>query len=214
VDALSPLIGYTISTPGTVIQNRLVSDSLNVNAANVTIRNCVINAGWFGIDVHAAGSGLLVEDCTIIGGLNCGILVGSGLSTMIRRCNLYGGEDGIKVAGHAVTVRDCYIHDLNKKEDSHNDGIQCSSGTSLTFYNNWIESPDTSCIAMFESQGTWDDVLIERNRLIGGGYSLYAGGSDATNTRVLNNTFSGWTYGPYTDWNSEGVGNVWSGNTV
>ena len=177
----------------------------------MTIRNCIITAGWYGIDTNLSATGLLVEDRTIIGGLNCGISAIAS-NAMIRRCHFYGGDDGMKIGGNNVTVRDCYIHDLAESEEAHNDGVQCYSGTGVTFYDNWIESPDTSCIAMFEGQGTWDDIRIERNRLIGGGYPLYAGGTSATNVKVLDNTLSSWGYAPYTDWNASGVGNVWSGN--
>lgn len=210
--ALTPLAGSTISTPGTVIENRIITDAIRPNAANITIRNCRILAGWFGVDATAAASGLLIEDCTVIGGANCGIALNGMVGATVRRCNISGGADGMKVGGTSVTVQDNYIHDLSTSEGSHNDGIQCFTGTGMRFIHNWIDSPDTSCIAMFQGQGTWTNVLVERNYLTGPGYPLYTAGSSGTYIRVMDNTFGTWGYGPVSDWLPSAVGNVWSGN--
>ncbi len=41
----------TITTPGAVIENVTINGQLTVAAANVTIRNCVIQSnGWWGIE--------------------------------------------------------------------------------------------------------------------------------------------------------------------
>lgn len=208
--ALTDLAGYTVSTPGTVIENRRIIDAIRPNAGNIIIRNCVLSAGWFGVDATAAASNLLIEDCTVIGGANCGLSVVA--SATVRRCNISGGSDGMKISGSGVTVRDSFIHDLDTSPGSHNDGIQCGSGSGLVFRHNWIDSPDTSCIAMFQGQGTWTNVLVEKNHLTGGGYPLYAPGSSGTYIRVIDNEIDNWGFGPVSDWASAAVGNVWSGN--
>lgn len=210
--ALTDLNGSTISTPGTVIENRRIIDAIRPNAGNITIRNCVLLAGWFGVDATSAASNLRIEDCTVIGGANCGIALSGMTAAIVQRCNISGGSDGMKVGGTGITVRDNYIHDLATGPESHNDGIQCSTGSGLTFKHNWIASPDTSCIAMFAGQGTWTNVLIDGNYLTGPGYPLYAAGTSGTYIRVQGNTFGQWGFGPVTDWNATGVGNVWSGN--
>lgn len=212
--ALTDLAGSTISTPGTVIENRRIIDAIRPNAGNIVIRNCVLMAGWFGVDATAAASNLLIEDCTVIGGANCGIALSGMAGATVRRCNISGGSDGMKVGGTAITVRDNFIHDLDQSPGSHNDGIQCATGTGLIFRHNWIDSPDTSCIAMFQGQGTWTNVLIEDNHLTGPGYPLYAAGTSGTYIRVQSNEFGTWGYGPVSDWNATGTGNVWSGNTL
>ena len=212
--ALTALAGSTISVADTVIENRLIDDAIRPDADGIIIRNCVLTAGWFGVDATSAATNLLIEDCTIIGGANCGIALNGMVGATVRRCNISGGADGMKVGGTDITVRDNYIHDLAQAAESHNDGIQCSSGTGLSFLHNWIASPDTSCIAMFAGQGTWTDVLIQDNYLTGPGYPLYAAGADGTYIRIQTNTFGTWGYGPVSDWNSAGTGNVWSGNVL
>lgn len=210
--SLTDLNGSTISTPGTVIENRRIIDAIRPNAANIIIRNCILQSGWFGVDATSAATNLLIEDCTVIGGANCGIALNGMSGATVRRCNISGGSDGMKVGGYGITVQDNYIHDLDQSPGSHNDGIQCSTGTGINFIHNWIDSPDTSCIAMFQGQGTWNNVLVERNHLTGPGYPLYAAGSSGSYIRVIENRFGTWGFGPVTDWNPAGLGNVWSGN--
>lgn len=211
-EALTDIAGYTISTPGTVIENRRVIDVIRPNAGNITIRNCILLGGWFAVDATSSASGLVIEDCTVIGGANSGIALTNVTGATIRRNNVSGGSDGMKVGGSNITVMDNYIHDLDTTEESHNDGIQCSSTTGLIFRHNWIESPDTSCIAMFQGQGSWTNVLIENNHLTGPGYPLYAAGSSGSYIQVKDNSFGTWGFGPVSDWNAAGLGNVWSGN--
>lgn len=212
--SLTNMSGTTISTPGTVIEGRRINDAIRPNAANIIIRNCIILGGWFGVEATSAATNLLIEDCTIIGGANCGVALGSMSGATVRRCNISDGADGMKVSGTSILVADNWIHDLAVVGESHNDGIQCGSGTGLIFRHNWIESPDTSCIAMFQGQGIWTGVQVDHNHLTGGGYPLYAPGTSGTYIRVTGNEFANWGYGPVSDWNPSAIGNVWSGNVL
>jgi hypothetical protein len=209
--ALTSISGYTVSTPGAVVELKNVTEALIVTAANVTIRNCVLNAGYFGVDADGAGSGLTVEDCTIIGGSNCGILSG-GANATIRRNNISGCADGMKIGGNGILIQDNYIQDLFALgEDPHHDGIQCSGSVGLSFIHNWFGVKDTSGIAMFAGSGSWSNVLIQDNWFTGApGYYIYAPGTP-TNVQVLNNVFDTWGYAAVTDWVTGG-GNAWSGN--
>lgn len=224
IGALTPASSSTISTPGAVYENRLVTGALYVTAPNVTIRNCVINAGFWGVENSSTATGLTIEDVTIIGGDNCGIMLdGYGANTAVQRCNISEAVDGMKISGSNIIIRDNYIHDLafDAGADTHNDGIQCYSGTGFQFIHNWIDSPDTSCIAMFKEQGEWDDILIQSNYFTGHpAYSIYAPQYrqrtptllPTRNVRVLDNVFEGFVYAPVTDWQPSGEGWAWSGN--
>lgn len=211
---LVAMSGTTLTTPNQIIENRIITDAIRPEANNITIRNCVINAGYYGVFANTAdGAGLIVEDCTIIGGSNCGVLIDGPQNVTIRRCNLSGGADGMKIGGNSVTVQDCYIHDLHHEEGDHNDGIQVSGGTNLQFIHNWIESIDTSCIGMFDNiSGTYVGTVVRGNHLSGSGYPLYAGGAKSTGMIVEDNEFINWGTAPVTYWNAGG-GNVWSNNT-
>jgi hypothetical protein len=211
---LPTINGKTYQTPGEVIENVRIVDAIRPDAANIIIRNCIILGGHFGVAATENATNLIVEDCTVIGGNNCGITLDGPTGAIVRRCNISGGADGMKVRGTNLEVSDTYIHDLAVVAgESHNDGIQCGSGTGLVFRHNSIASPDTSCIAMFKDQGTWSDVLIEDNFLTGPGWVIYAPGPDGVGIRIRNNLFGTWGYGPVTDWNPGAVGNEWSNNT-
>lgn len=207
--------GYTVRTAGTVIEDQEISGTLIIDAANVVVRNCVVRASFFGIETTRNGRGLIVEDCTIIGGGDCGIAVTQSSDATVRRCNISGGFDGMKVGGANVTVERNYIHDLASSRDAHNDGIQCMGGvTNLRVIGNYIAARDTSCLAMFENQGAWNGATIEGNWLGGAGYLIYAGGNDGTNIKIRNNTFGSYGYShPVTDWSPK-AGHEWSGNKM
>jgi len=206
---LTPIAGYTVTTPGAVIENMLISDALRIEAANVTVRNCRINAGYYGVLSETSATGLRIEDVTVVGG-DVGLSI-QGAGSIIRRCNVSDGEDGMKIGGNNSLIEDNYIHDLNRDDPlAHNDGIQCWSMSGTIFRHNAIWSRDTSCIAMFDGQGTWSDITIENNLLLNSGYLLYLG--MGIGMKVLNNTMGGWGYAPATHWNPSGAGNVWADN--
>lgn len=203
-----------ITTAGTVLDGVNLTGDTYVNAPNVVIKNSVIHGGNWGIEVGPSASGLIVQDCTFIGGDNSAIMDdGYAPNVTYLRLNISGSTDGMKFSGAGRLVQDCFIHGLNKSTTSHNDGIQAYGGSNWKFLHNSIETNDTGCISMFEGQGDWDTVLIQGNRFIGGGYPLYLGGTTAKNITVKDNVISGWVYGPYTDWPPAAGVNVFTGNT-
>src|SRR5258708_3451947 len=53
----------TITTPGTGIEGMIIDGTLQVTAANVTIKNCIVqNYGWWGIDAENAPN-ITVQNC-------------------------------------------------------------------------------------------------------------------------------------------------------
>src|SRR6516165_8789263 len=66
---LTPYTGpMIITTPGAVIENVIINGQLTVDAANVTVRNCIIQSNdWWGINGDKA-TNLTVENSKIIGG--------------------------------------------------------------------------------------------------------------------------------------------------
>ena len=102
----------TITQAGTVIEGKIIDGTLTIDAANVTIKNCIIkNYGWWGIDGEGAAN-LTVLNCDFTASTskdtNAAIL-GSG--TFIGN-DISQSENGIVLQGGASVVRDSYIHDL------------------------------------------------------------------------------------------------------
>ena len=105
----------TITTPGTVIEGKIINGTLRVTAADVTIKNCVVqNYGWWGIDAEGAAN-ITVQNCDFTASssmdTNAAIL-GSG--TFIGN-DISNSENGIVLTGGASVVRDNYIHDLRRQ---------------------------------------------------------------------------------------------------
>ena len=200
----------SITSAGTVIDHVDLSGDTFVNAPDVVIKNSVVHGGNWGIEVGPNATNLIVQDTTFLGGGNSAIMDdGYANNVSYVRVNISGSTDGMKLSGAGRLIQDSFIHALSQTSTSHNDGIQAYEGSNWKFIHNYITTPDTGCISMFQGQGTWDAVLIQNNRFVGGGYPLYLGGSTAKNVQVTGNVISDWVYGPYTD---QGTA-AWSGNT-
>ena len=207
---------YNATTAGATIQGQYINGPLYVNAPNVTVADCFLDAtnAYWGIEVGPLATGLVVKDTTTVFGASCGIMDDNQTPDVtFLRLSVTGGTDGIKLTGSKRLVQGCFIGALTKTATSHNDCIQASSGDHWRILGNTMECNDTGCVSIFEGQGTWDTILIQGNYLTGGGYPLYLGGKSATNVQVLGNVISGWGYGPYTDWPPASGTNVFSGNT-
>ena len=141
----------TITTPGTVIDGKIINGTLIIEAANVTIKNSVVqNFGFWGIDASAAAAvgNVTVQNCTLTGSSSMdhdSAIVGSG--TFIGN-NISNTENGILLQDGASVVRDNYIHDLNDNfGDPHYDGIALQGGQNhVLIEHNTIIGRDTSDI--------------------------------------------------------------------
>jgi hypothetical protein len=210
---LTQVGSQTISKAGAVVENVHVTGRLNITAANVTIRNAIIDTNdYYGIFCDSSkAQGALIEKVTVRGGSNCGILLNASEGVTIRNVDVSQGEDGMKLGGKNLTLEDFYIHNLKEGAGTHNDGIQFINVDGVKIRRGRIEGGSTSCIAMFEDQGTYRNVEIDDVEFSGGGYLLYAGGKDASGFSVTNCTFDSHGWGPVTSWPR---GGIWQNNTT
>jgi hypothetical protein len=182
----------TITTPGAVIENVIINGQLTVDAANVTIRNCIIQSdGWWGIEGDQAPN-LTVENSKIIGGnlTNSGIL-GSG--TFVGN-DISNVSIGIQLTNGASTVSSNYIHDLfYGAADPHYDGVTALGGQNhVVIQNNTISAPDnngTADVFIDNDFGSVNDVTVKNNLLLGGAaYTVHVDqktGQSGTITNVV-----------------------------
>ncbi|GAA3579360.1 hypothetical protein GCM10022197_41050 [Microlunatus spumicola] len=220
----------TITTPGTVIDGKRITSCIVVKADDVTIRNSLIQSKgcFFNVLSENGSTGLQLVDVEIDGqGNGSGDSAVNGAGYTCLRCDVHGTIDGFKV-GSNVVIQDSYIHDLVGTSDSHNDGIQVLAGKHIKIQHNSILiglKSATSGILVKADFGAISDLVIERNLLAGGAWTLYAGSEEgnggdgpATGVTVKNNQFStryfskGGAFGPLTDTlQSYAVaGNVWA----
>jgi hypothetical protein len=189
----------TITTAGTVIEGKVIDGTLTINAANVTIKNCIITGGYyFGVDGEHGGSTLTVQNCTIIGpGTsgegNCAIL---GTGQFIGN-DISGYENGIQTTGGSGgVISGNYIHDITSSNpNAHYTGIQLEGNESnLLIENNTVINDRDSNIFLQALNGPISNVTINHN-YVGGGtgdnsYNIYVEsrfGYPVTGVSITNN---------------------------
>ena len=140
----------TITTPGTVISAKNITGRINVNAANVTIRDTQM----YGVNVLNTlpdGDGPTIEYCKISppncwtyaqGATEGGIQYANYSVSWTEITNVF---DGLKAFGN-VTVDNCYIHHMSPCSNAgntgggyaHGDGIQTGGGSGLYVSNSFF----------------------------------------------------------------------------
>jgi hypothetical protein len=201
--ALTPSGGITVTTPGAVVESRLVTGCITVEAPNVTIRDTrVLAAGCVDGIKNLGHPGLVVEDTEIDGQSQgtCAIAIGDNNYTAIR-VHAHGCSDGARISDGDVTIRDSVIGPTFYVANDHGDGIQCYYGrTSLASYtrnvirHNTIIGGNNSAIQVADH--CHGSLMLDDNLLSAtGGYTLRLYDFDAT---VTNNVFvrGAWGSGP------------------
>jgi len=175
----------------------------------VVIRNSKISCrpSYAAVNVDDGGftgTPLLLEDVEI----DC---LGSGGNALgeadftVRRADIHGCENGLDV-NQNVILEDSYIHDLFNTSASHTDGIQFANFRLVA--NQWVSGAANVVIrhntiysvgvdgslgtsAIISNPRNDTNILIERNLLAGGAYTLYCDRPGAgINYRVIGNHFS------------------------
>ncbi|MCS3759025.1 Ig-like domain-containing protein [Bradyrhizobium centrosematis] len=195
----------TINTPGAVISGLEITGMVVINAPNVTLKDCKISGdGWTVVRVADGITGAVIENCDI-NGMGSGGQGITGQGTFLNN-NIHGTADGIGVSGDNTVIQNNYIHDMQGTSDSHFDGIQADGGFSnLTISHNTIinEHTQTGVIMLDNYWGPIDNVKIDNNLLVGGGYTAYLnevangqpGGGAVTNVSYTNNHVGGGYWG-------------------
>ncbi|GGR48772.1 hypothetical protein J2S40_000310 [Nocardioides luteus] len=231
---LSPYTGpCTITTAGTVIDGKTVNCALKIRAADVTIRNSVVNGTVYN-DEDSDGLGFEIIDSEV----RIGNRGGTGISNVgftVVRVEVTGGNRSIN-CWRDCTVRDSFVHgqftDLTGV--AHESGIRMGSGGVIRHNTITCDAPDVppdaGCSAGLTGYGDFAPVrdnLIERNVFLTttGGACAYGGSSegkaypDADHIRFVDNVFQrtaarpncGYWF-PIASFDTSAPGNVWRGN--
>ncbi|NIX75684.1 calcium-binding protein [Microvirga terricola] len=202
---LTPSGGITVTKAGTVIEGLDIKGQVNIQAANVTLKNCKItSSGYAPVNIKSGLTGVVVQDCEIngTGSNNDGSHGIAGQGTFLRN-NIYNVENGINVQGNNTVIDGNYIHDLNASGAPHYDGVQIDGGVSnVTVTHNTVinNQPGVSAVMVDNYFGAVSNIKIDGNYLAGGGFPLYSDGtftgSAMTNVSFTNNyiTKGGWGY--------------------
>lgn len=171
---LTPTGSLTVTADNTVIDGRDVTGTVEVRAANVTIRNTRIR-GSGPYCVYVQSGSARVEDSEISGCDN-GIAFDNWTAERVELSGL--SDDGVKL-GSNVTLRDSWIHGMTPSAGAHADGGQVQGGVRNTLVDhNTIDmgaSGSNAALFLAPDLGPSTDgpLTVTRNWLNGGNYILY-----------------------------------------
>lgn len=180
---LAPSGDLVISRRGAVISGLDIRGAVDINAPHVTLKNSRIRAARFDVvRIKPELEGVVIKDCEIdgTGTANAGSNGIRGAGTFLRN-NIHHVENGISLSGSA-TVEGNYIHNLLASGDPHYDGIQIDGGVSnVTIRRNTVVNThsQTSAVMIDNYFGPISNIVVDGNRLIGGGYAVYSDGQFA-----------------------------------
>jgi hypothetical protein len=210
-----------------VIDAKLVTGQLTVNADNVTVRNSrITSTSTYGILVW--GKNFTLVDSTLDGITGQASIAGfsdqGGGDIHLTRVDASGSPDLVRMGADGSTVADSYFHDVCGPatcSGAHNDTVGVLPGTrSVKITHNTILNAEsqTAAVEIGDTRSAQSSGELRNNLIAGGGYSVYAmGASHGLGWSVDGNAFStryyarGGYWGPVNSW-SAGTGNVWTNN--
>jgi hypothetical protein len=168
----------TITDPGTVIEDMLITGDLQVRATGVTVRRTrIMGIIWNQYSDTEQFGGLLVEDTEI--GPDSGVLDwGNGAfgtaGYTARRVEIHNVTDGFRVSGDNIVIEDSFVKlAVRPGECNHLDAVQgYGGGTNVVITHNTFDargSCGNSAVFFADSSPSAD---VEDNILLGGAYSL------------------------------------------
>jgi hypothetical protein len=154
-----------ITTPGYILENKIINGSVSIRAANVVVRNCfILGAATVSSGLVDCGnancSNALIIDCTIAPGSSQRCDGIRGHSFTAKRNNIYWVVDGIGPHNQTVAqpyqtnvvIEQNYIHDLAwwtaatggvvhpSDTETHNDVIQHHGGGGTIIKGNTLDA--------------------------------------------------------------------------
>ena len=231
LSALSLFNGpLTVTTPGAVIDGKLIRGALVIDAPNVTITRSRIEAptGNFALYETADGCGLTLDhvEITAVAGAHPDRAVHPAPNLVMNHVFIHGTQRGVSAADGMVLVNS-YVDDFDNPSANHASAIGSSGNVHNVVISNSVLGCGThlcsSAMSLYPEQGPNTNWIITGNRFNGGSYCLYmgfnaaAGESPNTNLNVTGNYFGTeyspncGVYGPLASW-SWSAGNVWSNN--
>lgn len=205
----------TITTNGATIEGFRMSGSVDVNADNVTFRNCLFDGGdgdgissTFGglTEISATSDGTLLEYCTWVGAYpgeetDFSCVLNRGTNTTARFLDLSGACNMWRDDGSDTWLEYSYIHHPFPDDggQSHRDLIELFAVSNFTAYRCRAEmdNEETACfnLAPFGG-GSADSASAVECHFDGGNMHIVVdlqGAGTLTNTRVVDCTMGGHT---------------------
>lgn len=170
-------------------QNRAVYIAAEVS--DVTIEHCLFTTSN-DLFINVQGARVTVQDSEFRGPAGTWIRNSyNGDHLTVRRNDFSGMANAVEFNVGYEVVEDNYVHDFSTvSADQHADGLQTDGASHAVVRHNTVllnnVAGATGAIALFGG----DDILVERNKVAGGGYTIYPGGATSKDVRFLDNCFS------------------------
>ncbi len=220
----------TITKAGTVVTDYLVTGTIWVKAADVTIRRTRVYGSIDNFPADRVLGHLTIEDTEVVNPpgqeFSSNLQYAFGVADYTcRRCKVVNRLEGWRVGGNSysgagrVTIEDSYARlavppGLCAGVDPHGDGVQSYGGPSAVIRHNTIDQRDDPCptAPIFIPDQDNAGGTVEDNLLAGGSYALRLTGGrfpSVTGNKIVDDTAE---YGPLeVDCGKIGT---WSGNAV
>ena len=201
---------------GATVEDRIISNELDLTAGGITLRRCLIRPTSVGQGMPLVSAGdAVLEDCEIDGSLiaDADIVYNIAVSGTgsIRRCDIHDAASGIYLNNDGATpsvAENDYVHDLRWISPAHMDGITVrgSTGAGVSILRNRSEcGSQDGCTGAFFSQpynAAIDHLEIRGNLFAGYGYTLYVdnhGNGYGSDIRVVDNRLDPYdgAWGPF-----------------
>jgi hypothetical protein len=139
------LASINVTRNGAILEYLDIPGQVFVNANNVIIRYCRINAtdvitgGSYIIKTYTQYTGLIIQYCEIISGYNISAAVPPYGEYIARYCDVWNvSNDAFKVGSNTL-VEFNWVHGLNKAPAAHSDATQWTSGDNISIRFNRFE---------------------------------------------------------------------------
>jgi hypothetical protein len=213
----------TVTTPGTVIEDTLITGDLQVRATGVTVRRTrVLGIIWNQYSDTEQFGGLLIEDVEV--GPDSGVkdwghgAVGTAGYTA-RRVEIHNVTDGFRVSGDNIVIEDSFVKlAAIAGECNHLDGVQgYGGGTNVVVTHNTFDARGSCGNAAVFFADSSPHADVEDNILLGGAYSLRLQQAEvpatfiAIDNRIVQNSYDS---GPLYIFDSGSLNLTCSGNQV
>lgn len=189
-----------VTEPGTVIDGLWVRGTIHVAASGVVIRRTRVSGADLAVVAIDAGlTGVVIEDSEIDGQ---GAVEGSaGVRGPVHlwRSEVRGVENGV-VPEPGSSIIASLIHELRAPGDPHYDGIEINAGGRVVIRGNTVVVPEQTAAVMISNYfGPVSDVVVDRNHLLGGTYTVYVdaqfGDAAISGVEITDNSIGGAQFG-------------------
>lgn len=207
-----------ITKSGTVVDGKDINGTIWVDADNVTIKNSRISGKGFSvIQIKSGSSNVKISNVEVDGRGMSGEEGSMGIMgpASVTGSDITGVENGL-TPGSGSVLSGNYVHGLKSPGAPHYDGIQMDGGLSnITIEKNTIinDYGQTAAVMIDNGFGPMKNIVVNANRLVGGGYTVYSdgeqGSASITGVSFTNNRMGKGHWG-YSVIRNSSV--TWSGN--